>query len=224
MLGAYLFYYIGLLILWYIKSENYRTLYLYGITTILMVFVQNFELFMILFIGLLHSCIHRIWPFLTKDGYNIKETPFFDVFCHFLMLFMCYHFIILCPNGLSSLTYLDNAILFWLVISLINVILSSIPVDSETEFVHVIFSWTSLSQAVSTGFWISMLLSYNEYHHPLFLINLYIQVLFSCATWVIFRLNSKILGVAMTYNYIEGVFIICTWYPSLSYIIKYMSA
>ena len=223
MLGSYIFYYIGLLLLWNMKSANERTIYLYGTTCILLILIRDVELWSILFVGLLHSIIHRIWPFLTKDGYNVKETPFFDVSCHLLMLYICYHILILCPNGLEENAYLKYSTIFWIIISHINVLLSSISVNNETEYAHVIFAWTSLSQAVSTGYWIATMLFYNEYGHPLFLINLYIQVMISCISWVVFRINSKLLGQAMEHNYIEGVFIICTWYPGIVFLInKYM--
>ena len=109
-------------------------------------------------IAMMHSAIHHIWPFINKQGYNIRESPFFDVLCHLIMMIWSYNIL----DNIIHNVFFHYLTLFWCIGSIFNTIIALIPVSSTNDWNYILFAWTSITQAISTGYWISTMLWYPE--------------------------------------------------------------
>ena len=210
-LVPYSLFFTFLIPLFILNKTNYRLVYLHGVSTCLLLLDTPMRPFIL--ISMLHSAIHHIWPFINKSGYNIKETPFFDVLCHLIMMVWSY-------NILDE--KIENPIfhyltLFWCLGSFFNTIISALPVSNINDWNYILFAWTSITQAISTGYWIATMLWYPcMIEHEYFLYHWLIWIGMGCINWIVYKTNNTIIGKSMEHSYVEAVFIVCTWVPFIT--------
>lgn len=211
LLFPYVIFFNFLCILFIIPTRYYRLVYLHSLSIIFLIPETPMRPYILL--SMLHSAIHHLWPFIDTSGYNIKETPFFDVLCHFIMMIWSYGII----NEKISNPVFQYLTLFWGIGSLFNIIISLIPVKDYKDHAHTIFAWTSITQAISTGYWISTMLYYpNLINHPLFIYHWLFWIGLACVNWIIYKRDHSMIAKSMELTYIESVFIVCTWVPTLT--------
>jgi len=207
-------YIIGLLGLFIFPNGWWRVAYLHGVTIFLSLFANDRQRFYML-LAMFHSAIHHLWPFLKPEiGYDYREQEFYDVFCHLMMIWYCFQYIkaryaFYSPfkRGLiHTITYLA---LFGSVLNCISVfVMDDVPGSSRYNF----FTYTTLFQAVSTGYWLATMLWFNDLqYNPTFVWHWMGCISLMCINWLIYKCNEFMMGLSMTYRYVEGVFIVCTW-------------
>lgn len=210
----YASYIFGLLVLIVLPDGWWRLAYLHGITVCLSLFANDQQRFYML-LAMFHSAIHHLWPFLKPGiGYDCREQEFYDVFCHMIMIWFCFQYI-------KSKYYWypkthKNLIKYITYLSLIGSVLNCISVytmdDIQGSIRYNFFTYTTLFQAVSTGYWIATMLWFNElYNNNTFVWHWICWIALMCVNWLIYKCNESMMGLSMTYRYVEGVFMVCTW-------------
>ena len=191
----YIFWIASFLPLVVLNNMAERLVYLYCLSGVTAVLFENNKKLVFLATAVFHSIIHNVWPFLTPEGYNMNETPFYDVLCHFVMMIMCYRLI----------NKKNNYSKFFIFGSFLNVVASFFDGNIETASVHVLFSWLSVFQAISTAYWISTLICYDKWNnHSKHFLGM---ALFIVGTWGIYMYDDSYVGLSMNYRYIEALFI-----------------
>ena len=179
----------------YLGSLSGVTTLLFLVTSLLYENKPDTKKLVFLAAAVFHSIIHNVWPFLTSEGYNMNETPFYDVLCHFIMIIMCY----------CLINKKNNYTRFFIFGSFLNVVASFFDGNIETASVHVLFSWLSVFQAISTAYWISTLICYDKWNnHSKHFLGM---SLFIVGTWGIYMYDDSYVGLSMNYRYIEALFI-----------------
>lgn len=209
----YFFFLGSLLFNW--KSPKVRGDYLYalsGISVLLGIIQQKYLQIGLLLLSILHSIIHKIWPFLNEQGYDLNEPPVYDVTCHFVMMSICYILITRYSKQSRKFHILST---FFLIGSFFNVLTSIDNGDTKESFQHHLFTWMSVFQGISTGYYISTLINFEMWklpdfeQHWLFMIGLVV------INWAIYKAYEPLVGWSMYYRYIEGLFIMSAITPIL---------
>lgn len=159
-------------------------------------------------LGILHSFVHQMIPFISEKGLDPTFTGFVDVYVHFIMhLFVCY--ISLNQINWSMTNYMLGFVTLG---SYINALISIyFPVN------NIWFINTSIFQALSSGGWVGALLSYNHYQYEnydsinLSNIIIWISFIVGAINWLVFRNSNNILTKLYSLNYFDVFFIFPTW-------------
>lgn len=205
----YLFYLICLPVLLLLPSDTYRLFYLHGISVLLILYVE-FEVKFYILLAMFHSAIHNLWPFLTNNGYDRMGTSVYDVMCHFMMMLICYKKIFNLPTHVVSKRFHFLTFCF-LIGSVVNCFCSYAITDSDNYVTHSLFEYTTIFQAISTGYWLATMFWFGCYHQKSFELHWMIWISLMSMNWLFYRLNEQLVGISTQYRYIEAVFIIGTW-------------
>lgn len=204
----YILYFCGFIFLLILPSGWYRLLYLHIISLIAGSIANDQLKFYVLF-GMFHSAIHNIWPFLTEDGYNNLETSTYDVFCHMMMMIVCYNLI---KNNIKKNKIIFHLLTYtFLLGSFLNCIVSYLIIGNNDEFVHFVFEYSTIFQAISTGYWISTMLWYDNHTHKDFIKHWFGWIILMSINWLLYKTIDNLVQISMYFKYIEAVFMICTW-------------
>ena len=205
----YLLYVLCLGILLVLPTGWFRLGYIHTISLIVGLFCQDKVRFYIL-LGMFHSAIHNLWPFLNEMGYDNFETSFYDVLCHLAMMLISYELILKESPYRYNKTFNVLTIIF-LFGSVLNCIASVLIRYYDNYQAHQFFEYTTIFQAISTGYWISTNLWYGFYSHEKFLKHWLGWIVIMSMNWFLYRNYENLLGLSMQYKYVESVFVICTW-------------
>jgi hypothetical protein len=213
---SYCFYGISLVPLLILPDSWWRLFYLYTVSTFLF-FFSDFKARIFLLVGVAHSVIHHIWPFLHPGGYDLSQPPFFDVAWHCFMMVMCYGVILHWSKKHRVLHYntFYYISVFFIIGSVINTATSISNGESTSDFAHHLFTWMSVFQAVSTGYWIGTLCSWEKWDQHFFP-HLLGNVAFIVGNWALYKWHEPFVGLSMKYHYIEAIFICSAWVPGLN--------
>ena len=216
-ISRYSLYFTFLLGLIMMPTDWLKVFYLHTGSIIATFFVNDRLRFYIL-VGMMHSAIHHLWPFLDTNGYNHLEQEFYDVFCHFMMIYYC-HGLIQENYKKYPLKYrklIDKLTYFFLFGALVNCVSVWIMDDVPGSWRFNFFTYSTIFQAVSTGYWIGTMLWYNNLKDQQFFHHWYSWVILMSVNWLVYKLNENMMGLSMTYRYVEGVFMVCTWVAAIS--------
>ena len=214
--SRYALYVMALIGLILMPTDWLKVAYLH-VGSIVLSFFTNDRIRFYILLGMFHSAIHHIWPFLDRNGYNYLEEEFYDVFCHLMMIFFCFQLIRenykKYPRKHKKLiNYLTYFFLFGSVLNCISVfVMDDVPGSIRFNF----FTYTTFFQAVSTGYWIGTMLWFHDLENPRFFYHWITWIFIMCCNWLIYKLNEFMMGLSMTYRYVEGVFMVCTWVTAI---------
>jgi len=197
-----------------LPDSFWRLCYLHGVS-MLLIFFTDYKLRFFTLVAMIHSIIHHVWPFLDNTGYKLGYTPFYDVLCHILMMYFAYEVInshikkkdLQWKSKFKYLTY------FFIIGAIINCLTAICSYQSFDSQCHQYFAWTSIFQAVSTGFWIATMLWYEKWNDHKFFTHWLVIIVIICANWGLYKYSHDILALAMDYRYIEAIFMVSTWTP-----------
>ena len=209
MYFQYLGYVLSLAVLFVLPSNWYRLAYLHGISTLLLIFSHT-SLNYFIILAMIHSAIHHLWPFMTHKGYNQDASPFYDVLCHTVMIYAAHNLV---AEHLGSWVWLSYFFILGSIGNTINSVYLTPKINTAGD---TAFGFTSVFQAVSTGFWISTMLWYGSWADPSFVTHWLAIIGIMVANWGLYKLSHKAVGYSMKYNYVEAVFIVCTWVGAVS--------
>ncbi|AKI79802.1 hypothetical protein QJ850_gp897 [Acanthamoeba polyphaga mimivirus] len=220
----YICYVLGFLGLLLLQLESSRLLWLHSISTIIGL-IANYEMKFYILLAMFHSAIHNLWPFLKNTGYDDTEKSVYDVICHTIMVTICYHRIYYTENAVINnyITFHLFSIIF-IVGALINCAVSHIAIGSNNRYLHSLFEYTTIFQALSTGYWVATMLWYHHLDDNDFYNHWIIWISLMTINWFIYKFYPDLVGISMRYKYVEAVFIVCTWHSGLisSPLMKYM--
>jgi hypothetical protein len=213
--------FVGLLALLLISPEH-NGYYLYGMSCLLIVASTAiatiygkqravFKSCAPLCLATVHGIIHVVWPFLDKDGYNVKQTPFYDTTWHTLMFAYNYY---LLRNKFHPLNYKAFHIvsLAILIGSIFNTFYSGImDVESVNTTAFKVFSYSSIFQAMTVAYWICTMMWRNNYRDGEFIQHLLFWNIVIISNWVAYNMSDYLLSISMHYRYIEGLLITSSW-------------
>ena len=92
--SRYALYAMALVGLFLMPTDWSKVAYLHIVSIFLgSFFAKDNEMRFFVLLGMMHSAIHHIWPFLDTNGYNYLEEEFYDVFCHLMMIYFCFNLI-----------------------------------------------------------------------------------------------------------------------------------
>jgi len=193
------------LVLFVLRIEL-RRFYLYAVSAYLFV-TRRQRSTELLFgvVGVVHSFIHLLFPFLHDDGYDFVPSPTPDVMCHALML----AFVIWLrwqrpvPRSFVIIS------VFLMVGSVFNVALSRYH-DAENDFW---FRMSSSFQAVSTAWWLAQGLAWPVTDLRVWMRHAAVVSSVILVVWASYLISWDILAVSTRHRFIEGIFIIAPWYP-----------
>ena len=212
--SRYALYFMSLIGLILMPSDWSKVAYLhFGSILLGSFFAKDNGMRFFVLLGMMHSAIHHIWPFLDTNGYNYLEQEFYDVFCHLMMIYFCFNLIRenyqeYPEKHKKWIHYLTYFYIFGSILNCISVFtVDDVPGSVSFNF----FTYTTFFQAVSTGYWIGTMLWYNDLKNPRFFYHWCAWVFLMCCNWLIYKCNEFMMGLSMTYRYVEGVFIVCTW-------------
>jgi len=153
--------------------------------------------------GVLHSCAHHLWPFITVKGLNIKASAFPDVTVH-LAMHAIVHAAVL-PHLSTPAQWTSTVILLG---SIWNWYLSSYSRVDAKWFVN-----TSIFQAFSTGSWVGYLIAVGLHHQdgPVFETTMWLMWLGAGANWFLFKNSNEMLKKLFRISYLDTLFIIPVW-------------
>lgn len=208
ILFNYSLYVVSFSILLILPSGWHRLLYLHG-ASLIFGFLANDNVRFYVLLSMFHSAIHNIWPFLTENGYDNFETSTYDVFCHLIMMLVSYNLIKKNPPAKSGMFNILTFI--FLIGSVLNCIASYLIIDNKEKFIHLFFEYTTIFQAISTGYWISTMLWFNKHNHADFTKHWLVWIILMSINWALYKTFDGLVGISMHFKYIEAVFIICTW-------------
>lgn len=214
LLPNYLAFIGGLLTLLILPSDFSKLVYLHGISLICW-FLSDDKLRMYILFAMLHSAIHNLWPFLTAKGFDPSYDSIYDIICHFCMMFACYQLIR--ENNYdyahNKKIVMDVLSIVFLIGSLINCYYSYHMDTDKYSYNTMIFVYTSIFQAVSTGYWIGTMLWYNNLQNEKFFYVWLLSIVAFCFNWSVYKYSEHFIAISMFYRYVEGIFMICTWIP-----------
>ncbi|BCS82704.1 hypothetical protein QLL95_gp0215 [Cotonvirus japonicus] len=204
----YAFYFMVLL---FLPTGKSRLLYLHGVSIIIILFA-NYEMKFYILLSMFHSAIHNLWPFLKDNGYDNREISVFDVACHTIMIALCYQKII---SVIDDWQLFHILTMIFFLGSVINCATSYSIIGTTNPIVHSIFEYTTIFQAISTGYWVATMLWYDHYTNPKFFSHWVMWILLMTINWFIYKFYPRLVGLSMQYKYVEAVFIVCTWNSGL---------
>lgn len=213
-LSSYTTYVVGFIILLILPTEASRLYYLH-LVSILVGFLSNSEMKFNILLGMFHSAIHNLWPFLKNTGYDKTETSVFDVFCHAIMMLLCYHHINYVGGHITFRNKFHSVSKIFIIGALINCVVSYFITSSNNEYIHIIFEYTTIFQAISTGYWVATMLWYHNLEHIEFYGHWKFWISIMTINWFVYKFIPSLVGISMKYKYVEAVFIICTWYSGM---------
>ncbi|AGF85681.1 hypothetical protein QJ854_gp101 [Moumouvirus goulette] len=209
-LSGYMTYLAGFIILLVLPTETSRLYYLH-LVSILVGLFANYEMKFYILLGMFHSAIHNLWPFLKNTGYDKEQTSVYDVFCHAVMMILCYHHIIN-VGGYITFNYVFHlASTIFIIGALINCTVSYFVTNNNNEYIHCAFEYTTIFQAISTGYWVATMLWYHNLENIKFYQHWIFWICIMTTNWFIYKFIPSLVGISMRYKYVEAVFIICTW-------------
>ncbi|AKI80541.1 hypothetical protein QJ850_gp158 [Acanthamoeba polyphaga mimivirus] len=211
----YILYGLGFVSLILLPTEHQRLYYLHLVSVIIGL-ISNYEMKFNILLSMFHSAVHNLWPFLKNTGYDDTEKSVYDVFCHTIMMMMCYHRIYYVQNIVIDSEYLFHTLsVLFILGAMINCLVSRLIIDSHHNLLHYIFEYTTIFQAVSTGYWVATMLWYNNLNHQDFYYHWLLWIILMTINWFVYKLWPNLVGISMRYKYVEAVFIICTWYSGV---------
>lgn len=203
----------GVLLL--LKSESDRLLWLHLIS-ILIGLIANYEMKFNILFAMFHSAIHNLWPFLKNTGYDNTEKSVYDVICHTIMVVICYHRICCTENTTISNYYTFHLFSVIIIIgALFNCVISGKAIGSNNRFLHSLFEYTTIFQALSTGYWVATMLWYHHLGDIYFYSHWIVWIGLMTINWFVYKFYPNLVGISMRYKYVEAVFIVCTWYSGI---------
>ena len=207
----YALYMCSFLLLALLPTDRLRLLYIHGISCALLL-VTSEVVNSFLLLGVLHSAVHNLWPFLNHEGYDPKYESFYDVLLHLVMLQMCFKHISsrhnFSPYRKKFFQILSK---IFLAGSFLNVVCSSMVNVYDTDISNFIFVQTSIFQAISTGYWTGTMLWYGRLHEEGFFWHWLLWMAVAVVNWVVYLLHEPLVGMSMKYRYVEAVFTNCVW-------------
>lgn len=208
----YLGFICGMGILLLLPSEGTRLVYLHGVSTVSWYFAND-TLRMYILLAMFHSAVHNLWPFLTAAGFDPTYESVYDVFCHFTMMFACFQLI---NQKITNKKKIMNILsIVFLIGSLVNCYNSYYMDNNKDSFNTILFVYTSIFQAISTGYWVVTLLWYNRLNNPQFFYHWILAIILYMFNWGIYKYSEDFIALSMFYRYVEGVFMVCSWMPLL---------
>lgn len=208
----YIIFFAGMLSLALFVDDVARLEYLYlGSATLaaLCLFVDPL-LTALLGVAVGHVYIHEIWPFLTIDGYDLAQPPVYDVLYHFVMMVICWQLIKQSGSKQVPLFYKLN--LIFMLGSFLNVFTSIDNGETTNDWQHHVFTVSSIFQAVSTGYWISTVLCYQNWNKS-FIWHWLAAIIIICLNWGLYKYDESWVCFSMQYRYIQAVFVVSVWAP-----------
>lgn len=196
--------YLSLLII--LPDDSTRMFYLHSISLVTCLTTTVEKRFYVL-MAMFHSALHNLWPFLSSDGYNPNYIAFYDVLWHTLSMLVCWEHIAK-RNKSKTIAYLT---MLFLVASMVNCV-TSVFVSAENKFWTDVFVYTSITQAISTGYWVATTLWFDNVRDPSFIYHWTAWIVIMTANWFVYERSIELLKLSMKYRYIEGVFLVSTWW------------
>lgn len=203
-------------------SPEHNGHYLYGFSCLLIVATLvlgmiygkqkgAFKSVIPLCLGAVHGIIHIVWPFLDGNGYNVKQTPFYDTTWHTLMFVYNYY---LLKNKFHPPNHKTFHIVSLVVLvgSIFNTIYSGLmEVENTNTMAFKVFSYTSIFQAMTVAYWICTMLWRKNYRDGGFMNHLLCWNIIIVANWFAYNMSEHLLSISMQYRYIEGLLITSSW-------------
>lgn len=205
--------FMGLMSVCYaVKDNSVRSVFIY-LPTIYFFFAEEVGKYKAGYLlAAVHGLVHVYIPFIDHTGINTNHSAGWDVFVHLVMLVYAVH--IYCEESLiehlRSKTWKARFELVVILGSLLNFILGAFSEPDEPWFVY-----TSIFQALSTGYFVAVHLSHHGKecikHHASNLPLLVGFLTVASFNWGLFRSNHDVLADAFLNRYFETLFIIPTW-------------
>nr|AEX63236.1 hypothetical protein mv_R1034 [Moumouvirus Monve] len=214
-LSNYATYIAGFIVLLILPTETSRLFYLHMVSILIGLFASYPMKFNIL-LAMFHSAIHNLWPFLKNTGYDKEETSVHDVSCHAIMMVLCYHHINNVGGHIIFEYNFHLATTIFIIGALINCIVSYHVTSSDNEYIHIAFEYTTIFQAISTGYWVATMLWYHNLEHVEFYGHWIFWICIMTINWFVYKFIPSLVGISMRYKYVEAVFILCTWHSGIA--------
>ena len=170
--------------------------------------------------GWIHSILHYLYPFLDHNGLVIGITPFPDILCHTAMFVFAVWFLGFGQiKDFLNITEWNNVSIYFKIFWVISVFGSALNIVSslliyEEDTTHfdeavIIFEYTSIFQAISTGFcWSASIVNpLTCKSEKLIKYHLIPWVSGAIITWFIFLFDNTFMDIMVDHGYLQFLLI-----------------
>lgn len=208
----YFLFILGLSVLLFLPLGWYHLLYLHGVSFIFGFLGKDSVKFYVL-LAEFRNVAHNIWPFLTINGCSNFETSVHNVLCHIVMMFVCYYLIKDKRKTKSKKKQFKILTVVFLTGLILNCTIAHLITHSQNYYLHFMFRYTTIFQAISTGYWVSTMLWFNNHEHKHFIKHWIGWIVLISLIWSFYETT---VSISINFELSEAVFTVCTWIAVLN--------
>ena len=214
---CYTLFTLSLLVLLVLPTDFLRLAYLHALSAICFISSNDNRVKVYVFLGVTHSIVHNLFPFLTTEGFDATQDATFDVMLHLIMMGLCYkHVRESWKEDSDKKRWFDFLSIIFLLGSSLNVVAAYFQDGEEYSPRTLFFVNTSIFQAVSTGYWVGVTLWQRRHQEKSFFAHWLFWIVVMSVNWFIYKFSEPLVGISMHFRYVEAVFITCIWVGALT--------